>query len=137
MRESPEYTKMCDKAYPILGERKPQAWDYWFAQHDGWEDGVYCISDYETDGGIYGPGIDNPRRWTLLFPVWRQEQLQEMVKASGTWEDLLVEFYGWWSRWSVARQPPLASLEQAWLAFVMLELHGKHWNGEAWVPQTP
>jgi len=136
---SSEYVKMCEKAYKHMPPKKPEVWDYWWT-YDDREDkyGVFVISAYETDGGFYGPGIgsygSNLDGWDLKFPIFRQDQLQEMVIDSfrehwgeAIYPGLMEEAVGF------ARQYPYESMEQLWLAFVMKEKYNKVWDKKEWV----
>ncbi len=80
---------------------------------------------------------------TRLIPLYRQDQLQEMVETDQRWgisvqysvnrAYALVGMLKWW-----LHETPMdvwkgfTSLEQLWLAFVKKELHSKTWNGEDW-----
>jgi hypothetical protein len=152
MDTSPEYLLMCEKAYPVLGTRRPQSWDWWCmvsisrcdeVRH---EPEVLCISEYETDGGLYGPSVESLTGYELLYPVWRQDQLQEMVG----WKDmrLIIEWrsvthrFEWWadnpfSITTLDYRAKVESLEQAWLHLVMYRKYGKRWSGKGWVDAAP
>ena len=136
MDTSAEYVKMCEVAYPILGERKPQAWDWWWMTPKCEAPRLLVVSGYETDGGEYGPMLPDGGgyiTYTFHFPVWRQDQLQEMVgEWSLDWQlRNIAAFY------HNVLEDNVASWEQLWLAFVMAEKYGKVWSGEKWEPKQP
>lgn len=67
-------------------------------------------------------------------PLYRQDQLQEMLKFSSPNLDR------WWDELREALDFDISgpfvhteSWEQFWLAFVMRELYSKRWNGECWI----
>ena len=66
---------------------------------------------------------------TRLIPLYRQDQLQEMVTLDGNLPVWKVEelFHNW-----IPRGARPDSFEQLWLAFVMKEKHGKVWAGTEW-----
>lgn len=73
------------------------------------------------------------------FPVFRQDQLQEMVtdcaydiRFSTAMQSLIYHLNKFMEYNSV---PHCNSMEQLWLAFVMNEEYGKAWNGEDWVTE--
>jgi len=132
MDKSETYIKMCEKAYPIIGNREPCARDYWMIC-DGDNTDVMIITDYPTDSGCYGPGVGIPGDmygWEPLFPIWRQDQLQEMVIEDTGSIALIFVFNYWFYNADIDED---SSMEQLWLAFVMKEKYGKVWNGEEWI----
>lgn len=68
-----------------------------------------------------------------MFPIWSQEQLQEMVvnKEWGNYQ--WHHLGGWYTEWYLNHAIPQWRPAQNWLAFVMHKLHNKHWDGEVWV----
>lgn len=103
-------------------------------------------SQYEADVGDmyarkhpcsdkYSPTIFT-RTEADVCAVWlpRQDQLQDMIidEYRDHWGNsimlgLMEECVGWGAQYAYT------SMEQAWLAFVMHEKYGKHWNGIDWV----
>ncbi len=80
---------------------------------------------------------------TRLIPLYRQDQLQEMV---GGWPTAgFIEWVGWLGAvyGLLCQAKPAGHLnlfltgEQLWLAFVMKEKHGKVWDGSEWQPTKP
>jgi len=139
MDTSETYIKMCEKAYPVLGKKEPEAWDYWrvvnqrMHRHE-----VHVLSGYSTDGGFYGPGLEDGDMsgYELLFPVYRQDQLQEMlpefIQKAGFVPPIAANFADFVC--SDALYPlPFRTFEQYWLVFVMKERYSKVWNGEDWI----
>ena len=87
-----------------------------------------------------------------LIPLYRQDQLQEMVFAGDVplihdlWEGhprkwiVRVGVFSGFVRWVKGIADPLypeqfTSMEQLWLAFVKKEKHGQVWDGEDWSQQ--
>jgi hypothetical protein len=67
----------------------------------------------------------------------RQDDLQGMVKGTSDLDHLLERFDAfirrhWEYKDSVTPIGVFGSMEQLWLAFVMMEKHNKVWNGEDW-----
>ncbi len=67
-------------------------------------------------------------------PLYRQDQLQEIMKSFGrSMMGLINDIADWMENdYLYAKQFKL-SAEQLWLAFVMRALYKKKWNGEDWV----
>lgn len=82
----------------------------------------------------------------LLWPLFRQDQLQEMVTYHqcptchiSRISDYLEGMLNVWEEESMKHASDMpyewtgpGTVEQLWLAFVMEEKHGKTWNGEEW-----
>ena len=65
------------------------------------------------------------------FPLFRQDQLQEMVKNGYT--NLIEPLMDLMLYFRVKKYPSvLSSYEQFWLAFVMSEKYKKIWHGKYW-----
>jgi hypothetical protein len=152
MDTSEKYILMCRKAYRFLGPRKPEAWDYWLfedARNSLSGERVMVVSAYETDSGVYGPGLDlkadgteypgERNMWPKICPIWQQDQLQAMVISQSREEPWIIAMrlvnY-------ISYQAPLVesekrqwSLEQWWLAFVMKEKYKRTWGGNDWVSE--
>ncbi len=132
MDTSETYIKMCEKAAKYLPKKEPSAGDYWEVENEryGGKE-VMLISGYCTDSGVYGPGVADDGDlggWNLLCPIYRQDQLQEMVKSQN-WTLLYREIspgiftYAVDSGWSMKLL--YHSPEQALLDFVMEQKYGK------------
>jgi len=62
-----------------------------------------------------------------LYPVWHQDQLQEMVKRwNETWDQLEYRFSEFINQIKIKLMD--WSFEQLWLAFVMFKKFNKIWN---------
>jgi len=66
--------------------------------------------------------------------VWlpRQDQIQEMMLGIGSIHQFFVKFFYWYSS-ETRMMSHLITAEQLWLAFYMLDKHGKIWDGEKWL----
>ena len=70
--------------------------------------------------------------------IWlpRQDQLQEMIDTS--WITAFEEFINWCCEVYIGEKigyrdiNGISSMEQLWLAFVMLKRFGKRWDGNDW-----
>ena len=107
--EDKEYIKMCKSASKNLPTVAPTI---------GLPDGElfyysYNHTLYKMDG------------W--LFPLYRQDQLQEMLEMYDP-EDLMEEL-------QASRKSFQATIEQTLLAILMYVEHNKIWNGEEWVSE--
>lgn len=83
-------------------------------------------TDYETDRGT---------------PLYRQDQLQEMIECDGDIQDKLVLFYQF-ARGGISGEKldelvkkrkyafQFNTMEQLWMAFAMYEIHQKIWDDE-------
>jgi hypothetical protein len=141
MDTSETYIKMCEKAHPILGEKIPEYWDYWYVENqreDKFE--VKVLSAYCTDSGVYGPGISDRGDlggYILLFPIYRQDQLQEILEYPvGSFNDNMWTALSCLSNYAFNtgnfRDFIPMSMEQFWLAFMMKEKYNKVWSGTEW-----
>ncbi len=72
----------------------------------------------------------------VLWPLFRQDQLQEMVAPESKETELypiaklLNGFFDFTKAYKFGEHPP--TMEQLWLAFVTKEKHGKVWTGTEW-----
>ncbi len=113
MDTSETYIKMCEKAEEIQALCS-------------YECRVYSVNMawWDTNGDCWF-NVNNERN------IWlpRQDQLQEMVRGKFRRQYLmLVDF----ATLCVDDMPDDMSMEQLWLAFVMIEKYGKVWKGEDW-----
>lgn len=116
---SKEYIKMCEKAFKYLG-----------ILPDGG-----CPSQFSLKGD--SRLLLSSAEWTEKFDkpsvagqIYRQDQLQEMVRGDRTSWQLTQFFWNWlWTKEEVTAEK---SLEQLWLLFAMCELFKKTWTGEEW-----
>jgi hypothetical protein len=109
---------MCEKAIPDL---------YLYYDQDQERLGPMYIFDYVTERvSIVLSAPDAP-----LVPLWRQDQLQEIL--GGYMESVLAK-----ECFSIALMPnghpvqTIESWEQLWLSIVMKEKFSKVWTGTDW-----
>ncbi len=137
MDTSKTYILMAEKAEEIQkhrrGEITPQYTELRLQKGD------YGLSEVSKGVEIHDGSYDTGD----LFSVWlpRQDQLQEMTGYNRV--ELILRFtvfcYG---HKGLLIDPILrpevlqfTSMEQLWLAFVMLTLYQKHWSGTDWVKE--
>ena len=120
MDRSETYIKMCEKARKFLPEWIPQEGDPFCCRGE-----VYIYQD------LYMGSEKNED----CFPLYRQDQLQEMVDLP-----LVAKIENFAKYASDTLDPYFAedrqeftSMEQLWLAFAMKEKYKKVWNGEEWI----
>ncbi len=162
MDTTPEYIKMCEKAIPDLYNyfeanaeqlRPLFIYDYvtdrvsillWspksLRERIGETNDEIIISlESDKDRNIYIPGDSEEAVSKPIVPLWRQDQLQEMIVGRGGRESRIVvheSLYRFsYSNYKDGAHPTniFDTQEQLWLAFVMKEKYGKVWNGEEWV----
>lgn len=123
MDTSKEYIKMCDNRF--LRDNWKLAEGDFFTRSQS--DLVYCLEKGELDF-IKQSLIPTYKSWIgNKIPLFRQDQLQEMVKHRNMFE--LHRAFNYW----LNRQKNIPnSMERLWLAFVMKEKFNKVWNGETW-----
>ena len=63
-----------------------------------------------------------------VIPIYRQDQLQEMMFSQ---ENRIWRLHEWFDSWYPVGDKT-DSFEKLWLAFVMKEKYNKTWNGEKW-----
>ena len=140
MDSSETYIKMCEKAEEIQGQADDERdGDFWCGGrtfhpvpflytncHDEFE----CYAKFSL--------VQSNQRKNRQIWLPRQDQLQEMV-----WKDFklqlishaLMDFYNW-AQSLFDELDDYESMEQLWLAFVMLQKYRKTWNGEDWIKTT-
>ena len=114
--EDPVYIKMAD-CPEIQGQHK--SWD----KHD-----FYAFADGQNESPYHG----------IWLPM--QAQLQEMVTPGqnleafhvGRANQIVSGLQDFRRMIGLEYTNQFDSMEQLWMAFVMHELHGKIWAGEAW-----
>lgn len=135
MDTSETYIKMSEKARFFIVKPK-HAWqdgDFYVSQNTNGFIGsyvkVYCEEDI---GGI--PQEDQEDFYKSLIPIYRQDQLQEMIRRTDIYARPLVAIFAKWVHEELDHilLRHLISMEQLWLAFVMKEKYNKLWNGEEW-----
>ena len=94
--------------------------------------GDYVYSPTLRNADIFcgNPGY----RYGMMEAVWlpRQEDLQAMVYGEFLYSKI-AKFYKFALSQATRIDYRFTSMEQLWLAFVMLKLHSKVWNGTEWV----
>jgi len=142
MDTSKEYINMCEKAREIQSSKREHGdlivlkgqeylvgYDVWWLEN--YDNGETCeqwVSGYWDS--------DNPTFYgarCIFLP--RQDQLQ------GKLGDNIIAWCSLFFEWIVESLEPIGiyasdefdSMEQLWLAFVMLELYNKKWDGTKWI----
>lgn len=140
MDKSEEYIKMCQQANEIREGWRAKTGDYFSETVDGKSVGVHI---HPTGDALF------------VCDVWlpKQDQLQDMLKlplVSERKECLLDAIIGYtfdhkYEEWKDTimtlvydddeshYEPIFNSMEQLWLAIVMVGKYNKVWNGEDWV----
>jgi len=145
MDTTPKYIKMCEKAWPNISKS-------WEEDFSSLIQTVWMINVYSDNGRRKTPALmidydswDYDRR---LFPVFRQDQLQEMIEKIRDRNHFIFRFYQFLQNkyLKITQQNAFVvlmnifddgcSMEQLWLAFVMHEKYGKVWDNEKeeWKP---
>ena len=150
---------MCEKAEEIQGEWQPTVGDY-ICIKPGEEVvdnllkalGVDKAPVYIIDSDV---SLKQSPEYIKSRHTWlpRQGQLQEMV-VKDTFKESVWAFVGKFTwdgdrsipAWAVSNELDehrvlgtlfrFTSMEQLWLAFVMTDRFGKHWNGEEWIKEA-
>jgi len=125
MDTTPEYIRMCEKAWPDL-KRKcrlgdclyfPQFRDIGLITYDK-DAPLYSVASI-TEGRLRGFG--NELEWWIL---WQQDQLQEMINITpATFSNILSSI-------QYVRNKPPQSFEVMWLEIGMQKKNSKTWNDE-------
>ena len=130
MDTSGTYIKMSAEAGKFLPKWQPEDGDFFACKNPLYADAPAQIHVWTE---LYLGAEDNRD----CFPLYRQDQLQEMVGEES--EVMLLEYIlcfvfdttkHWWQ---IEYTKQFDSMEQLWLAFVLKELYSKIWNGEEWV----
>ena len=141
MDTTPKYIKMCEKAFPILGEVPSQFLGISYRQN------VYSLRGIAVDYPIIQSETCPPEGG---FQVYFQDQVQAIVETEYCQPMLAQVFYEFiepeffchhmdeedengfacpiCSKLGRERRATYNSFEQWWLAFVMHEKYGKIWN---------
>lgn len=153
MDTTPEYIKMCEKAEALRSVWKPAKGD-WFVYAGRvyvigrglmeYESDIEkgkpqadveivtgdpAFDDFEGPAILYYDGYDGANSFPLkeCVPLWRQDQLQEML------EDVDSIGLAGLLRDYVMQKDARGSLEQIWLKIIMGGEFGKVWTGEDWI----
>jgi len=151
MDTSKEYVLMCEKAKKYLFDKNRDIWIGRYVAVDGrvglitacefsFKNGKKVDTDVKTENVIakftlnYYSSEGNEKResgvsfpFDDVFPVYRQDQLQDMIIDK--YEDFydIIDTFGYF-----IVNSKLKSMEQLWLAFVMFEKYSKEWSKNTW-----
>lgn len=135
MDNTPKYIKMCEKAKRIqnirqgsdVGDRIDDWWqsgDFIYSKDDEWVFNVCDVRHCAASTGYFDE--DNlvwlPRQDQLQEMVWRENAQHTLLDFTNCVGALFDERDKHWLQFT--------SFEQLWLAFVMHEKYGKHWDNE-------
>jgi len=129
MDTSKEYIKMSDKS-PLR--------DLWIVKEGDWYfdkrfNRVSIVTNQDLTSENRGVFIEFKREFV---PLYRQDQLQEMVLKGWSATEKIGRFNEWQlNTRDLPENITKYSMEQFWLAFVMKEKYGKIWNGNDWVKE--
>jgi len=148
MDDSPEYIKQCEKAEEIQKRHFITAGDWYYPKNclDKYEKYYIVAHDFDKGwsfeengdaGNCMRPRVCDDDQlfgaWWQDNQVWlpRQDQLQEM--SGYTWVEFDTLCLATAGRYGLsAILTSLETKEQAGIIVVMLEKHGKVWDGEQW-----
>jgi hypothetical protein len=138
MDKSQAYIKMCTKAVEIQRQWQPRHGDVYVDDTDRifvWIAHLENLPKLKKGFCITSEnGVIKMTRYVWLPKL---DQLIEMAQQKGKrYEGTSQDFFDWAkSRCPDGAKRPAkatASLEQLWLAFVMIRKFSKHWNGSEW-----
>jgi hypothetical protein len=125
-----KYIKMCEGSKKYIN-KKEEIWDWYYDKESETLEVIGSLNTAHSMGNNYHKDE---------IPLYRQDQLQEMIldnsdpynlaMAFGTWID---PTYGYKGEDKVKRAHYVMSfdsIDQLWLAFVMHEKYGKMWDNE-------
>lgn len=138
-----------------MPKEKPESWQWWVFEKDVFGEKkrfIKMVSDYKTDGGIYGPGVDDSQDmegWAPIHPVWTQDQIQGKIdnvilshfldpqdESKSVFMKRLMTFNLWITKWIAQTGEPVAILflnmraEEVWLCFFMFQQYKVMWNSQ-------
>ena len=129
MGTSEKYIKMCEKANRVInGDDRVFLYDLNTLYFDPDKDKVVTGWQRTYALQIFGSMATND--YANCFPIYRQDQLQEMWKPEGIFMQKCGTLVFWLEQQDLSMHK--WSGEQLWLAFVMREKFNKTWNGEDW-----
>lgn len=140
MDTSREYIAMCDEASEIQKNWRPVHGDFFIGERNKlrvWIDGINDPEKVVTGVEVeFRDGIPLATRYIWLP---RLDQLIELAQEAHTRYERTTQAFLDWTKRDYGTLPGeprkvFTSLEQTWLAFVMLRKYGKKWNGETWKP---
>jgi len=122
------YRKMSEKS-PLRKLWKPSIGDFYCDKRENYLS-VGVIDESFGQDEVVAPSV---------FPLFRQDQLQEMIGGFEVSLNLLEKYKLYYldeateTRMDFWFAHNLTSMEQLWLAFVMKEKYSKVWDGEDWI----
>jgi len=144
---------MCEKAYEIQNLWKPKVGDFYDSRGNSQIKGVKVLQSLA--GGKFRILLYNKNIRSIHRHIWlpRQDQYQKMVyedivqncQKTTHWElkdyyfEMLTDAFKlrkWYIQDQCYDYDHINSMEQLWLAFVMMEKFNKEWDGEEWINQT-
>lgn len=120
MDTSKEYIEMCEKAYKDLKEAHIV-----FSRRRRM---LYVVDDKV---GRWD-NIVNTDNTLCAFPLWEQDQLQEMLPEAYSLPYGINNLHDWMLE-NPTRMEFFNTMEKLWLGVVMSELYDKKWEGNEWV----
>lgn len=137
MDRTKEFILQCKKATEI---QRVYFNDIEFEQRSQHEVGDYLTHETHTGSGeyitpyIFKLDIYGNNRSAEIYDIWlpRQDQLQEMLRGKYDIRTMCWDFNGFLGGRRAGYSMKFNSMEQLWLAFVMLEKYNKIWNGMDW-----
>ena len=144
MDTSKRYITMCRKADEVKAHWKPEQGDYFYGvPHDfddmDYERGIFRILLCEDEFYSIIPDNYNIKKKeftgfgdddeTVFLP--RLDDLQDMIDYELHY-DLIEEFCEWVTGLEISMKERLQTMEQTWLAFVMMKNSSKIWTGKDW-----
>jgi len=139
MDTSRKYILMCDEALEIQKEWIPRHGDFFIGERNKlrvWIDGVNDPNKVVT--GVEVSFQNGMPRLTRYIWLPRLDQLIELAQEVNLRYERTTQTFLDWTRLEYGILPGqprriFSSLEQIWLAFVMLRKQAKKWNGETWI----
>jgi len=134
---SQTYIKMCEKAFPDIGEIETISVDF------GYIPRLWAIKNGSREAKQYNLFAQKAKPEGDFFQVYFRDQLQEMADAD--WRISFCDLWDWIENkqfsepcWISREGCKLySSVEQLWLAFVMSKKFNKQWDDEKWVTAHP
>ena len=124
MDASKEYIDMCWKAKKFLWTK-----DYYFRF------GSLFIYESGKILSINWEGTWPERKYTNYFPLWQQDQLQEMIESETDDYGRLIKITNWiWpdNKFYSHKIMCRITAEQLWLTFILYKKFNKKWSENNW-----
>lgn len=144
MDTSKNYIKMCRQADELRTNWKPKLGDYFFGIPQDFSDmeyekGIYQFLVCEDEFYNIIPDTYDPRTKqfngigdddeAVYLP--RQDELQQMIDFELPYE-LISDFHKWSNDLDNSMRERLKTMEQLWLAYMMMRNNSKQWTGRDW-----